>query len=66
MRMHDAMSSPLEIAPVIFPKPPAKDPEDGAVRSFHVLESLRRHRMVSGLTPVVLPALQWVPALQAT
>ena len=50
MRMHDAMSSPLEIAPVIFPKPPAKDPEDGAVRSFHVLESLRRHRMVSGLT----------------
>ena len=50
MRLHDAMSSPLEIAPVIFPKPPAKDPEDGTSRSIHVFESLRRHRLVSGLT----------------
>jgi succinoglycan biosynthesis transport protein ExoP len=50
MRMHDAMSSPLEIAPVIFPKPPSKDPEEETSRSVHVFESLRRHRMVSGMT----------------
>jgi Mrp family chromosome partitioning ATPase/uncharacterized protein involved in exopolysaccharide biosynthesis len=44
------MSSPLEIAPVIFPKPPAKEDEGSVARSIHVLESLRRHRMISGIT----------------
>ncbi len=50
MRVHDTMSSPLEIAPVIFPKPPAKEDEGSVARSIHVLESLRRHRMISGIT----------------
>ena len=49
MRMHDPTASPLEIAPVIFPKPPAKESEDGAIRSIHVFESLRRHRVIAGL-----------------
>jgi uncharacterized protein involved in exopolysaccharide biosynthesis/Mrp family chromosome partitioning ATPase len=49
MSVHDSMSSPLEIAPIIFPKPPAKDAEEGTTRSIHVFESLRRHRLVSGL-----------------
>ena len=48
MRMHDPTATQLEIAPVIFPKPPAKDQEGGAVRSIHVLESLRRHRILAG------------------
>jgi polysaccharide biosynthesis transport protein len=53
MRMHDSMSSPLEIAPVIFPKPPAKDPDGATTRSIHVFESLRRHRIISGITLLV-------------
>jgi succinoglycan biosynthesis transport protein ExoP len=38
------VSSQLDMAPVIFPKPPSRDEEEGAQRSIHVFESLRRHR----------------------
>ncbi len=48
MRMHDPTAPQLEIAPVIFPKPPAKDPESSTVRSIHLFESLRRHRILAG------------------
>ena len=42
------ISSQLDMAPVIFPKPPSRDEEEGTQRSIHILESLRRHRkMVS-------------------
>ncbi len=47
------MSSSLANAPVIFPKPAAKDPDEVSMRSFHVLESMRRHRIVGGLTLLV-------------
>jgi succinoglycan biosynthesis transport protein ExoP len=39
-----SVSSQLDMAPVIFPKPPSRDEEEGGQRSIHVLESLRRHR----------------------
>ena len=49
MRLHDPTASPLEIAPVIFPKPPSKEPDEATIRSIHVFESLRRHRIIAGL-----------------
>ncbi len=44
MTKQQTVSSQLDMAPVIFPKPPSRDEEEGAQRSIHVLESLRRHR----------------------
>ena len=44
MTKQQTVSSPLGMAPVIFPKPPSRDEEEGGQRSIHVLESLRRHR----------------------
>jgi succinoglycan biosynthesis transport protein ExoP len=39
----------LELAPVIFPKPPSRDAEEGTIRSVHILESLRRHKVLIGI-----------------
>jgi len=43
MTKQHTVSGQLELAPVIFPKPPHKETEGPTGRSVHVLESLRLH-----------------------
>lgn len=51
------VSSQLDMAPVIFPKPPARDEDEGGQRSVHVLESLRRHQKMVGTILLVFLAM---------
>jgi Mrp family chromosome partitioning ATPase/capsular polysaccharide biosynthesis protein len=44
MTKQPPMTAQLELAPVIFPKPPSRDTEGASARSIHVFESLRRHK----------------------
>ena len=54
------MSSQLEMAPVIFPKPPSRESDEAKGRSIHVLESLRRHRALIGVILFVLLSLSGI------
>ena len=56
MTKQQSVSSQLDMAPVIFPKPPSRDEEEGGQRSIHVFESLRRHRRIVISLLVVLLA----------
>ena len=51
------MSSPLEMAPVIFPKPPSRESDEASGRSIRIMESLRRHRALIGVMLLMFLAL---------
>jgi Mrp family chromosome partitioning ATPase/capsular polysaccharide biosynthesis protein len=53
MTKQPPVSAQLELAPVIFPKPPSRGAEEGTVRSVHLLESLRRHKSLIGILLLV-------------
>ncbi len=44
MTKQQSVAGAMELAPVIFPKPPSREAEEGTGRSVHVFESLRRHK----------------------
>lgn len=53
MKNQETMSSQIEMAPMIFPKPPSRETEESKGRSIHVLESMRRHRSLIGAVLLV-------------
>lgn len=57
MMKQQTVSSQLDMAPVIFPKPPSRDQEESGQRSVHVLESLRRHRTLVGTVLLMFLAI---------